>query len=134
VPVTTVDFFPTFLEATNSKAASGATLDGVSLLPVLKGTAGLPRNELYWHYPHYSNQGGKPGSAVRQREYKLIEFYEDGQLELYNLQTDSGEKNNLARQQPEITRQLKAKLNAWRQEVNAQLPKPNPEYNSQAKD
>jgi hypothetical protein len=83
---------------------------------------------LYWHYPHYSNQGGKPGAAVRQGDSKLIEFYEDGKLELYNLKEDIGEKNDLAAKMPEEAAKLRKLLAGWRQSVKAQMPTPNPDY------
>ncbi len=87
------------------------------------------RDTLYWHYPHYPNQGGKPGSAIRVGDYKkLIEFFEYGRRELYDLKADPRETRNLAEAKPELVEQLAAKLASWRTSVDAQLPTPNPSY------
>ena len=127
VPVCSVDFYPTVLEMAGVREGAGA-VDGVSLVPLLR-QAGEPRRDaLYWHYPHYSNQGGRPGGAVRQGQYKLIESYEDGKLELYDLREDVGEANDLARRLPEKTAELHRLLREWRTAVQAQMPSPNPEY------
>lgn len=127
VPVCSVDFFPTFLEIAGVKDAQRGD-DGVSLVPLLRGKGGLKRDALYWHYPHYSNQGGKPGGAIRQGDYKLIEFYEDGKLELYNLRQDPGEKTDLAATLRDKARALHRRLQQWRKAVDAQMPRPNPNY------
>jgi hypothetical protein len=97
-------------------------------VPLLKRSGTLSRAALYWHYPHYSNQGGKPGGAVRRGDDKLIEFYEDGRLELYDLRNDPGEKNDLAAKRPEKARELHALLRAWQKSVDAQMPTPNSAY------
>ena len=124
VPVTSVDFYPTFLEiaGSNSKQA----LDGENILPLLKQTGMLERDAIYWHYPHYHHS--KPAGAIREGDYKLIEFFEDGQLELYNLKRDIGEKENLAAKMPEKAAELQGKLAAWRKSVGAKMPTPNPDY------
>ena len=80
---------------------------------------------LFWHYPHYSNQGGTPNGTIRDGDWKLIEWYEDGALELYNIPQDIGEKNNLATQNPDKAKELHSKLIAWRKEVGALMPTPN---------
>lgn len=129
VPVSTVDFYPTFLAVTGG-AKNQPDVDGVNILPVLKGAPTLARKEIYWHYPHYSNQGGKPGAAVRQNNFKLIEFYEDGEVELYDLKLDRSEKNNLAPGMPEKVKELQEKLARWRLSVNARMMTPNPGYNA----
>jgi arylsulfatase A-like enzyme len=133
VPVQSIDFFPTLLDACGVK--SEAKVDGVSLLPALRGEA-LPRDALFWHYPHYSNQGGRPGAAVRAGDHKLIEFYENGRRELYDLKRDTSESRNLIADRPEVAKALGEKLDAWRREVGASVMKPNPGYvaNPQAKD
>jgi len=128
VPVTSVDFYPTILEAAGVRPAQGQVLDGKSLMPLLKQTGKWSRDAIFWHYPHYSNQGGVPGGAVRSGDFKLIEFYEDGRLELYNLKDDIGEKKNLAKELPQKTAELHRMLDNWRKSVNAQMPKPNPNY------
>lgn len=128
VPVTSTDYYPTILEAAKADAKPDQHLDGLSLVPVLSGQATeLNREALYWHYPHYGNQGGTPGSAIRMGDYKLIKFYTPGrELELYNLKNDLGEQNNLAKSNPQITAKLLAMLEAHLEETDAQLPTLNP--------
>ena len=109
-------------------ATPPAQVDGISIVPVLKGTGTGARDALFWHYPHYSNQGGVPGGAVRKHGYKLIEFYEDGRLELFDLAEDIGERRNLVARAPEKTRELHALLKEWRTSVNATMPKENSGY------
>lgn len=99
----------------------------MSLVPLLKGDS-LARGPLFWHYPHYGNQGGAPGGVVRDGEWKLIEWYEDGALELYNLANDLEEKHNLAAANPAKLKELQAKLAAWRKDVGAIMPTPNPDF------
>jgi arylsulfatase A-like enzyme len=125
-PVTSVDFHPTILEMAGVKAKSPNPIDGVSLFPLLKGTGRLNRGAIYWHYPHYHL--GKPSGAIRQSDWKLIEFYEDGRLELYNLKDDLSEKNNLATKNPEKATELTKELDGWRKRVKARTPTPNPDY------
>jgi len=127
-PVASIDFYPTFLEMAGAKQPAVHTVDGVSLLPLLTGTGQLPQRELYWHYPHFSNQGGMPAGAVRDGAWKLIEFYEHGDLELYNLTEDIAETNNLAEALPERTEMLHRKLVTWRKAVDATMPPQNPDY------
>jgi arylsulfatase A-like enzyme len=103
-------------------------VDGVSLVRLLGGAERLEREAIFWHYPHYGNQGGTPGSSVRAGDFKLIEFYEDGALELYNLRDDPGEEHNLASSQPERAAQLHEMLLRWRDEIEAQIPQPNPDF------
>jgi len=102
--------------------------DGVSLRPVLKQSGGLSDRDLYWHYPHYSNQGGKPGGAIRRGDWKLIEFYEDMRVDLYNLKDDVGERTDLAAKEPDKAKELRAALTDWRRAIAAQMPTPNPDY------
>lgn len=128
VPVSSQDFFPTILELARVKSPAAYALDGRSLAPLLKQTATLKREALFWHYPHYSNQGGVPAGAVRQGDFKLIEFYEDGRLELYNLKDDLGERTNLARRLPEKVAELHRMLRRWRASVNGGMPSPNPNF------
>ena len=130
-PVVSMDIYPTVMELAGVQTHQ--QLDGVSLVPLLKQTGTPERQALYWHYPHYSNQGGKPGGAVRMGDYKLIEFYEDNHLELYNLRTDVGENQNLADAQPDRTRSLHAQLATWRNAVKAQMMTPNPNYQPNTK-
>ncbi|MEO7145305.1 MAG: sulfatase/phosphatase domain-containing protein, partial [Bryobacteraceae bacterium] len=127
-PVISTDFFPTILKIANIRHSPQPVLDGVNIEPLLRGGKALHRNAVYWHYPHYSNQGGVPGGAVRQGDYKLIEFYEDNHVELYNLVHDIGERNDLAAKMPGKARELRAMLHAWRESVNADMPTMNPNY------
>jgi len=133
-PVISTDFYPTLLEITGQAPRPKQHLDGVSLVPLLKQSGTPDRDAIYWHYPHYGNQGGAPGGAVRAGDWKLIEWYEDGRLELFNLKDDLGEQHNLAAQHPEKVRELHAKLKAWRESVGARMPEPNPGYEPSGRD
>jgi arylsulfatase A-like enzyme len=127
VPVVSNDFFPTLAEIAKARIASAN--DGVSLVPLLKNPAApLDRRAIYWHYPHFSNQGGQPGGAVRMGRFKLIERYERGELELYDLEQDLSEQHNLAEKLPKQAAELKRMLGDWRQATGAQMPEPNPNY------
>jgi arylsulfatase A-like enzyme len=128
VPVTSVDFYPTMLDAAGIRPQAGRAVDGVSLVPLLKGAGGLPRDAIYWHYPHYHPCGATPYGAIRQGDLKLIEFYEDNRVELYNLKDDLSEKTDLAAKMPEKAEELRRKLADWRKAVGAQMPTPNPNY------
>jgi hypothetical protein len=86
------------------------------------------RGPIYWHYPHYGNQGGAPGGAIRDGEWKLIEWYEDGVLELFNLRQDLSEQYNLAELYPERTQKMRAMLAQWRERTGAVMPTENPSY------
>jgi arylsulfatase A-like enzyme len=128
VPVISTDFYPTMLEMAGVTKDIGNPADGVSIVPLLKQT-GIPQQDaIFWHYPHYSNQGGRPGAAMRQGDYKIIEWYEDDSVEVYNLRDDIGESHNLAVQMPDKARAMKARLDAWLKELNPEMPKPNPDY------
>jgi arylsulfatase A-like enzyme len=109
--------------------ATGQVCDGVDIAPLLRGQKSLEREAIYWHYPHYSDQGGPPAGAMREGDWKLIEFYEDGHLELYNLALDPGEQYDFASTFSGRAEQMRRKLETWREGVNALMPKPNPEYN-----
>lgn len=128
VPVVSTDFFPTMFEMAGLSTKPQQHIDGVSLVPLLKGKKSLDREAIFWHYPHYSNQGGGPSGAVRAGDYKLIEFYEDNHLELYNIKEDISEKTNLVPQMPQETTKLYQMLKDWRKEVDAEMPTPNPDY------
>ncbi len=128
VPVTSTDFYPTFLEMAGMDPQPEQHEDGESIVPLLKGDNSLERDAIFWHYPHYGNQGGRPGSSVRSGDYKLIEFFEDGHLELYNLREDISEENNIAGDRPEITRKLHSMLVEWREKMEARIPQENPDY------
>jgi len=123
-PVISTDYFPTILAAIGAPSHPEWHMDGMSLLPLLKQSGELTARPLYWHYPHYGNQGGTPGSSVRAGDYKLIEFFEDGRLELYYLKKDPGEKTNVLRENRATAEPLHTQLIAWRKEVQAPMPTP----------
>ncbi len=128
VPVTSTDFYPTMLEMAGLPLRPKQHRDGVSLVPLLQGKRSLDREALYWHYPHYGNQGGSPGGAVRCGKYKLIEFYEDDHVELYDLENDISEQRDLAKTMPERAAKLRKMLFEWRRAVDAKMPYPNPNW------
>ncbi len=125
-PVTSPDFYPTLLDLAGLDPLPAQHCDGENIAPLLRGEA-LDRGPIFWHYPHYGNQGGTPGSSVRKGDYKLIEFFEDGRLELYNLRDDIGEDRDLAADDPQTRDRLHAQLKAWREKVEAKIPQPNPD-------
>ena len=124
--VTSTDFFPTILELAGVKGRRDPTLDGVSLAGLLKGGGPLKREAVYWHYPHYHHCA--PCGAIRAGRYKLIEYFEDGKLELYDLAKDIGEKTDLAAKMPAKAAELRKKLAAWRESAGAKMPTPNPDH------
>jgi len=127
-PVISTDLVPTLLAATGT-APSSQPCDGVNLLPLLTQGKKPERASLFWHYPHYSNQRGFPGGAIRTGDWKLIESFDDGHLELYHLAEDPSEMQNLALSHPSRTQEMLAALRAWRQEMDAQpMRGPNPDY------
>ncbi|HEU5071228.1 MAG TPA: sulfatase [Verrucomicrobiae bacterium] len=126
-PVSGIDFFPTLLQLANVQVQPKQVIDGVSLVPLLNGGSITPR-PLFWHYPHYGNQGGEPSSIVRDGDWKLIHYWEDGHNELYDLATDIGERQDLAKSEPQRTAELWSELSAWLKATNAKLPQPNPDY------
>ncbi len=123
-PVTSVDFLPTFTDIVGRPTPPN--VDGESLRPLLTETGTLQRDAIYWHYPHYHHS--TPAGAIRRGDLKLIEFYEDGKLELYNLREDIGEQHNLADTMPDKARDLQKQLAAWRKRVDAKMPTPNPNH------
>jgi len=122
-PVTSPDFLPTCCEIANVKLDAKLTVDGKCVMPILRQAGKLDRDALYWHYPHY-NDLTTPHGIVRKGDLKLIEYFEDGRLELFNLKSDVGEKENLARSQPEKADELHRLLVDWRKQVGAQMPTP----------
>ncbi len=127
VPVMTIDFYPTLLELCSIPANKQQQVDGESLVPLLRDVRQTKRQSLFWHYPHYSNQGGFPGGAVRSGNWKLIERYEDGRKHLYNLAEDIGEQNDVAHENPEIVKQMTSDLHSWYQEVDAKFLRAKPD-------
>jgi arylsulfatase A-like enzyme len=133
VPVTSPDFFPTWLEAAGLPLMPEVHPDGVSFLSLLKGAASPGKHRpLFWHYPHYGNQGGQSASAVRFGSLKLIQFFEDDHLELYDIAKDEREQHDLAKEMPEKVAELKKRLDEWRTSVNARFPTPNPNWDPNA--
>jgi arylsulfatase A-like enzyme len=127
VPVISMDFYPTLLDIAGLPARPQQHVDGKSLVPALKDGAGsIDREVLFWHYPHYGNQGGFPGGAVRMGKWKLIEHYEDGQVRLFNLGENSGEhtRGGMAAQYPERVKRMRRRLHAWYEEVGARFLRP----------
>jgi len=123
-PVISTDFYPTLLAAAGVKPDENAPCDGENLMPLLKQTGGLKRTEIFFHFPNYAwHMDNRLGSAVRQGDFKLIEYFDDGSVELYNLAEDLGEKRDLSKQMPEKAAELKLKLHAWRAESGAWMPR-----------
>ncbi|MHC4744236.1 MAG: sulfatase-like hydrolase/transferase [Planctomycetota bacterium] len=121
-PVTSTDFYPTMLQMAGMRLKRSQHVDGVSLVPLLTGKGKLKRKAIYWHYPHYHGSGNRPSGAVRAGDYKLIEWYEDGSVELYDLREDLSEKKDLAEKMPKKAAELKTMLAKWRKEVGARMP------------
>ena len=122
-PVISTDFYPTLLDVSSLPHGTGKTLDGESIVPLLKRTGPLKRKAIYFHYPNYAWHGSnKLGGAVREGDYKLIERYDDDSVELYNLVDDLSEKHDLSREMPQKAADLKRKLDAWLTESGAIMP------------
>jgi arylsulfatase A-like enzyme len=128
IPVSGVDIFPTIL-AYASNSESNANIDGMNLKSVLEGVKSVNERPIFWHYPHYSNQGGGPSSAIRLGDFKLIHDLELDSYELYNLKIDIGETKNLATSLPEKTAALKTMLNEWVAKNYNKKLEPNPTWN-----
>jgi len=126
--VTSTDFYPTMLAMAGLPPRRQQHVDGKSFAPLLTGEAEFERGPIFWHYPHYGNQGGTPAAAVRDGDWKLIEFFEDGRSELYNLASDLAEQHNLAQSQHERVATLQRQLHQWQLSVDARKPSPNPNY------
>ena len=126
-PVIGTDLYPTILDYAGLPLRPKQHLDGVSLIPVLEQGTHYDR-ALFWHYPHYGNQGGEPSSIIRKGNWKLIFYHEDGRCELYNLEKDITESNPLNAQYPKKVTELKRELDAWLQSVNARMPEADMEY------
>jgi len=122
--VTGTDYYPTLLEMLELPALPDQHRDGKSFVPALKAED-YKRGPVYWHFPHYSNHGYQsPNGAVRSGRYKLIEYYENGTVQLFDLENDIGEQNDLAGSHPAVTKKLKKMLQDWRDQVDAKMPYP----------
>lgn len=119
---------PTILAMVDGESAA-SPCDGLDISSLFRGGTSLERTALYWHYPHYSDQGGKPSGAIREGDWKLLEFFEDGHLELYNLALDPGEQYDFSSSFADKAFELQSKLHSWRAGLHADMPRPNPESN-----
>ena len=122
IPVTSMDFAPTILELAGITAPPKVEFDGTSLLPAVRDSAILIERKLYWHYPHYHGSTWRPGAAIRDGRWKLIEFYEWDQTELYDLQADPEERNDVSLSNPEAADRLSKELASWQKTMNATMP------------
>ena len=128
-PVNNIDWIPTLLDLAGAAPPPG--LDGVSFAAGLQG-GDWPERPLYWHFPHYTNQGGRPCGAMRDGDWMLVEHYDEDGAELYDLADDVGQRTDLAAEQPERVRAMRAALAAWRREIGAQEYAPNPDCREEA--
>lgn len=129
IPVNTIDFFPTFEKVITNTVTVNKTIDGRNILDLLASPKKAKQRKLFWHYPHYSNQGGKPGAVLIMGKYKLIINYEDNSIELYDIRWDVGERNNLATTKKSTVRQYKKVLDKWLKDNHAKFPVINPAFN-----
>jgi arylsulfatase A-like enzyme len=127
-PVLSIDYAPTLAELAGVPRNQMPAMDGRGIASLFRGAPSLRRQEVFWHYPHYSPQLGRPSAAIRRGNDKLILFLDDNHVELYDLQRDIGETRDLAAAQPGKAAQLRRRLQAWLRETDAQLPVPNPNY------
>ncbi len=127
-PINSIDVFPTIAKAINSKYIKPSIIDGINLTDVIAKPTAFYNRTLIWHYPHYSNQGGKPSAAIREGNFKLLYFYEDERIELYNLENDIAEQNNLANTNTKVAQELKQKLTNWLKKNAQDNFKQNPNY------
>ncbi len=128
-PIISTDFYPSILEMAGLPLSGEQHKDGVSIAPLLKGKQSLDRDAIYWHFPHYSNHGMQsPGGAIRSGDYKLLEYFENNTVQLFNLQDDIGEQNDLSKSNLKKAQELVGMLHAWRDSLDAQMLSPNPDY------
>jgi arylsulfatase A len=128
-PVTSTDLYPTLLEMVGVPPRPEQHLDGASLVALLRGAPSMSRQAIYWHFPHYSNHGMQsPGAAIRAGDYKLIEYFENQTLQLFNLKHDIGEQHDLANTEPAKRDELHQLLRQWRTTVSAKTMELNPEF------
>ena len=127
-PVISTDWVPTFVELADISTTD--KFDGVSLAKLLLNNEPLAARKLCWHYPHYTNQGSRPAGAIREGNYKLVEHYEDGRLELFDLSKDIGEATDISTIEPARVAELRGKLEAWRRELGVQDNTPNPNFSA----
>lgn len=129
VPVISTDFYPTILDMVGLPSKPQQHVDGVSIAPLVKGAGELDREAIYWHFPHYSNHGMQsPGGAIRAGDYKLLEYFENSSVQLFNLREDIGEQNDLSKTKPDKVAELRTMLHTWRDNVAARMMPTNPDY------
>jgi arylsulfatase A-like enzyme len=128
IPVNGIDWYPTLLELAGVDVPAEQDIDGVSLVPILKGGT-IANRPLFWHYPHYGNQGGEPSSIITENDWKLIFYHEDGRSELYQIVDDPAEQHDVAASHPDKVKALWQKLDAWLKATDARFPPPDPEFN-----
>ena len=127
IPVTSVDFFPTFIELAGGIANQYPKLEGLSMLPLLKGKRNFPERPMYWHFPHHRKEGLSMGAAIRKGKWKYIVGFETEKEYLYNLEEDIAEEYNLFDTHPQKAQELASNLTQWQKEVHAEMPMPNQE-------
>jgi arylsulfatase A len=128
-PIVSTDFYPSILEMTGLDQLPDQHMDGKSFVPLLQGKNDINRDAIFWHFPHYSNHGMQsPGGAVRYKNFKLLEYFENGTVQLFDLDKDLGELHDIAKENPAKVKELKDMLHQWRKSVNAKMMPPNPDY------
>ncbi len=127
-PVSSIDFFPTIMDMIGKGDEVSSDKEGVNIAPLVRGET-IADRAIYWHFPHYSNHGmHSPGGAIRLGKYKLLEYFENGTVQLFDLENDMGEQKDLSEIESETAQMLKDRLHQWRKKVNAQMMKPNPDF------
>ena len=133
-PVAGADFYPTLLDLAGLPLVPSQHQDGVSLKPLLEETGTIAQRPLYWHYPHYGNQGGDPSSIIRLGDWKLIHYYEEETQQLFNLKSDPYEEQDMASVEEERTQEMYQQLMNYLQEVSAKFPQPDPEFDAEKRE
>lgn len=126
-PVSSIDFFPTLCSAAGIKNSTDEVVDGLNLLPLIKGENNVKRQSLFWHFPHYRGKIN-PYSIIRNGDWKLIKRYDGKPFELFNLKNDLSEKNDLSQDMPEKVKELNEEIMIWLLKTNAKVPRANPDY------
>jgi arylsulfatase A-like enzyme len=129
IPASGIDFYPTLLELVGVEIPENEPMEGISLAPAMDGKVMADRT-LYWHYPHYGNQGGDPSSIIREGDWKLIYYWEDSSVELYNLAIDPSEQSNIASTHQKEVKELSERLTNWLAQTNANKPMADPDYDA----
>lgn len=129
VPASGIDWYPTLLELAGVSIPAEQAVDGVSLVPVLKGES-IEDRPLFWHYPHYGNQGGEPSSILMENDWKLIYYHEDHRYELYNIASDVGEQKDLFAARLEQAQAMRVRLQQWLRATPAKFPKKDPQFDA----